>query len=102
MEPMDDEQLRALLREWRVENAPARLDERVLPRHTAWWRFLLRGRVRVPVPVAVGCAVALTLMGAALARDHGLLASRAKPAGISLAGFQPVREMHVRIIEGQP
>jgi len=65
----DDAQLRGLLREWQVpSHAPASLEQRVLGsrhrqalQHESWWRFLFNGYIRVPVPVACGLAVLLTV-----------------------------------------
>jgi hypothetical protein len=73
MQPSDDfrnedAQLREVLEEWRAPQTPASLDERVLaarqPRPPqAWWRFLINGYIRVPVPVA--CCLAALMMFAA-------------------------------------
>ena len=60
----DDAQLRGLLREWQVpSHAPASLEQRVLGsrQRPKWWRFLFNGYIRVPVPVACGLAVLLTV-----------------------------------------
>lgn len=105
MEPKDDLQLREILREWQVEDPPASLDARVLGARPVWWRFLIRGSMRVPVPVALACAMALTLMGTALVRMYAFLPPPPTPArsqGINLADFRPVQEVRVRIIEGHP
>ena len=47
---MDDQELNRLLREWRAPDAPADLRP---PRARPWWRWLLSGTIRVPVPVAL-------------------------------------------------
>ena len=65
----DDEQLRALLREWQLpSHTPLSLEQRVLGsrgrqsrQSQTWWRFLFSGYIRVPVPVACGLAVLLTM-----------------------------------------
>jgi hypothetical protein len=62
MEPNNDPQLRALLKEWRAPETPASLErrvlkQRVLEEHDSWWHFLLRGYIRVPVPVVCGVVV---------------------------------------------
>lgn len=59
----DDAQLRELLREWDAPPAPASLDKRVLASRQGWWRFLINGYIRVPVPVA--CCVAVLILFAA-------------------------------------
>src|SRR5262249_59255621 len=91
MEPTDDPKLRKLLHEWEVEKAPCWLDERVLGERRPWWTSLLRGSVRVPIPIALACAVLLVWMTAALVRPRP-----ASPPGDS--EFQPVRDAQVRII----
>ena len=97
MEPMDDPQLKKLLSEWQVENAPPSLDQRVLPARQPWWRMLIGGSVRVPVPVLVGFAVLFAAMTAALLWPHPTPAAN---TGINLADFQPVQNAEVRIIRG--
>lgn len=62
MEPKSDSELRSLLREWRAPALPPSLEERVLGRRESWWRFLLRGYIRVPVPVA--CCLAIFIIAA--------------------------------------
>jgi len=62
MEPNDDRELRSLLREWQVPSIPSSLEERVLAVRRPWWRFLLNGYIRVPVPLA--CCIALLLTAA--------------------------------------
>ncbi len=66
----DDAQLRGLLREWQVPDAPASLAQRVLEaqrvlgsrvKPARWWHFLLSGYIRVPVPVACALAVLLSV-----------------------------------------
>lgn len=51
-QPMTDDQLSGFLKKWSVK-APDSLEERVFgdrPR-AQWWQFLLKGYVRVPVPI---------------------------------------------------
>jgi hypothetical protein len=57
MEPNNDPQLRSLLKEWQAPETPASLEQRVLGRRDSWWNFLLRGYIRVPVPVVCCLAV---------------------------------------------
>jgi hypothetical protein len=57
MEPNNDPQLRSLLREWHAPETPASLERRVLSPRDSWWHFLLRGYIRVPVPVVCCLAV---------------------------------------------
>jgi hypothetical protein len=97
MEPNDDPQLRKLLREWRVPEAPLSLDDRVLGRRS-WWRFLLMGQIPVPVPVGLAVMAALVVMGVFLVR--GLERPPAGPVRpvFNLTDFQPVENVQVRVI----
>jgi hypothetical protein len=51
-QPMTDHEVSGLLKKWTV-SAPASLEARVFGAHrrTNWWQFLLKGYVRVPVPI---------------------------------------------------
>jgi hypothetical protein len=103
MEPDHDPQLHNLLREWEAPNAPPSLDERVLGRPKSWWRFLLTGQIRVPVPIGLAIVAALIVMCVFLARGRGhaaVLPSAAEPAGarFNLKDFQPVQDVQVRVI----
>ena len=59
MEPNDDYELRSLLREWQAPPLTLSFERRVLKKRKLWRRFLLRGYIRVPVPVA--CLVVVLL-----------------------------------------
>jgi hypothetical protein len=102
MEPNDDPQLRNVLREWQVEDAPRSLDERVervLGPRRSWWRMLVGGSVRVPVPVLVGFAAIFVAMFAALMRPAPVPATPVA-SSVNLADFRPVQNAEVRIIRG--
>ena len=60
MEQKNDPELGNLLRLWRVPPHSAALEQRVLGAKLPWWRFLLTGSIRVPVPLALGLAVLMT------------------------------------------
>ena len=99
MEPMHDPEMRKVLREWEVEDAPPSLDERVLGRRRPWWRVLISGSVRVPAPVALVVAAALLVMAVALFRDRAAAPAPARATTeVNLAEFQPVHGVNVRII----
>jgi len=98
MENDDDSKLSELLREWRVPDAPRPLDERVLGPHKPWWRFLLTGSIRIPVPVGVALAVLLFWMAGALLRPRPA-AESASPS-LDLVQFRPVHDLNVRVIRG--
>jgi hypothetical protein len=63
MEPLNDKELRQLLRQWKAPDAPPSLRRPVLPGRMPWWRWLLAGTVRIPVPMAVGVMVLLGIWG---------------------------------------
>ena len=61
MEHEQDPELGNLLSQWHVPPHSASLEARVLGAgRQPWWKFLLMGSIKVPVPVAVGLAVLLT------------------------------------------
>jgi len=65
----NDSELRELLREWKVPEAPPSLETRVLKNNRRWWRVLVHGYIRVPVPVAC-CLAVLMIGGAWRLADH--------------------------------
>ena len=88
MEPDEDRQLRELLHEWKVGDAPKSLDERVLGRRRCW-RFLLMGSIRVPVPVAIVIIAVMSLF---------VLRVNRRTSVVTLKDFQPVQDPVARII----
>ncbi len=98
MEPLNDNDLRELLRAWEAPGAPADLERRIFdrPGTRPWYAWLWRGSIRIPVPVFV----LLVVMLAALAYLPGK--RRQAPAGftgeVTLSDFQPVAELKPRII----
>jgi len=100
MEPTDDARLKRLLREWKVEDAPRSLDERVLGGRQPWWKALIGGSVRVPVPVALALAVLFVAMGVALMRPRAVSPPAIASSAIDLANFRPVEHVQVRIMRG--
>jgi len=59
----DDAQLREVLKEWRAPETPHSIESRVLASRRPWWRFLINGYIRVPVPLA--CCLAVLMLFAA-------------------------------------
>lgn len=89
-----DPKLRALLREWKDPVTPSSLEERVLQgMRVPWWRHLLTGTIRVPIPVGLAAAIAFLMMAAMLARGP-----REAPRTVNLDGFQAVEDLHPRIV----
>lgn len=98
MEPSDDQKLSKLLKEWQVPGAPPSLDRRVMAWRDRWWKILLTGSIRVPVPLGAALVVILLLMSVALVRKPA--PSRADST-FNLVDFRPVDNPQVRIIRGQ-
>ena len=101
MEPSDDPKLSELLHEWQVCGAPPSLDARIAKLRRSWWRTLLTGSIRVPIPVAVALAAALLVTAGALMRQR--TESPSAPAvfrSSTLVGFRPGTDLNVRVIPG--
>lgn len=88
MEPLNDDELNALLREWKAPPAPGTLRAPARPSEP-WWQWFLTGSIRVPVPVSVAVALVLSLLS--------IQALRPKPQARS-DEFQPVAEVIPRLI----
>ena len=54
---MNDDELKEALQQWKAPDAPAALERRVLGEPQPWWRWLLTGSVRVPVPALIAATV---------------------------------------------
>jgi hypothetical protein len=95
MEPLNENELSELLRRWEAPVAPQSLEHRVLPRKASW-RWLFTGTIRIPVPVGIAAVVllALWLYSGMPSREPVTPA----PTGVSLADFQPVRQLEPRIV----
>jgi hypothetical protein len=99
MEPMNDRELNELLCQWKAPTAPASLGEKLFtrPEPNSWWRWLLRGSIRVPVPV--GAVILAILIASVYAAVTGPQRQAPSPARqVSLADFRPVPQLEVRII----
>ncbi|HET8546981.1 MAG TPA: hypothetical protein VFL57_03215 [Bryobacteraceae bacterium] len=97
MQPLDDDDLHALLRKWKAPAAPPALERRVLSARRESLlkrslRWLATGTIRVPAPVGLAVVVAFVLLAALLVQD------RSAPPVTTLAQFEPVRELKPRII----
>jgi hypothetical protein len=98
MERNDDPQLRKLLREWQVPDAPLSLNARLLGRRRSWWHFLLTGQIPVPVPLGLAVMAALVVMGVFLVRGYQRPPAEAVRPVFNLTDFQPVEDVHIRVI----
>jgi hypothetical protein len=61
MEPLDDQELKHLLRKWEAPKAPSSLRSPLRRPRQSPWRWLWSGRIHIPVPVgaAIGVIVAV-------------------------------------------
>jgi hypothetical protein len=97
MEPLNDKELNQLLQRWEAPAAPRSLHEKLAPPSPSRrWRWLLTGSIRIPVPVGIAAIVAFVVW---------MLVGRTPPipvtqpaASITLADFQPVRQLEPRIV----
>jgi hypothetical protein len=87
MEPLNDQELDQILREWQARDMPAALERKVFGAHR--WPWLLRGSIRVPVPVGI---LMLLLLGLAAYSSFSIQ----RP--VTLSDFQPVKQLEPRII----
>jgi hypothetical protein len=98
MEPLNDNELNDLLRQWKAPGAPSSLVGKFFPKPELlpWWRWLFAGSIRVPVPMGLAAMVILALSVFFGVSDR----QRAvRPAGaVTLADFQPVKQLQPRII----
>jgi hypothetical protein len=110
MQPSDHDELSereldALLPEWKVPMAPARLRVAVFPEgRLSWWKRLWTGSVRVPLPVI---CVVLFLLAVLVWRNFNqrtIYRDRVMPSlattGSESGELQPVTELRPRIIRG--
>jgi hypothetical protein len=100
MEPLDDNELNKLLRQWEAPAAPPSLKQRVFPnKTTSLWSWLLNGSVRVPVPVALAAAL---LIGLWIYHSRPADPPRAagQPATVSLTDFRPVHQLEPVLVSG--
>lgn len=97
MEPLDDKELNHLLQQWKAPATPASIEQRVLSRSEPWWRWLIAGTIRVPVPVGVAILAVLALL-LYFGRSETPKSTQERAKVVSLADFQPVRELEPRVI----
>ncbi len=93
---MNDHELDDLLRRWEAPAAPEHLEARIFGARPSAWHWLLRGSVRIPVPVML----ALLLLAGVWFAWSPKKNEAAKPAvhEVRLSDFQPVAEIKPRII----
>ena len=99
---MDDRELNQLLREWKAPDAPPHLTRPDRAGRRRWWTWLLTGSIRIPVPVGVAAALLLAAFWIYSTADRATPAPEPGVASrepvVSLADFQPVEEVEVRVV----
>lgn len=100
MEPLDDDELNQFLRRWEAPAAPASLKQRVFPHRPSLWSWLLKGNVRIPVPVALAVAF---LIGLWIYHSMPTNPPRAggPPPTVNLTDFKPVRQLEPVLVSGE-
>lgn len=98
MEPLNDNELRDLLRLWEAPAAPPHLERRIFGglRKPPWYLWLLTGWIRVPVPALVLLLAMLSALTYFLPRNRQALPVSTHE--VRLSDFQPVAELNPRII----
>jgi hypothetical protein len=94
MEPLNDNELRELLRRWEAPPAPAHVTSKIFGARLPWYRWLLSGSIRVPVPAVAALLVVLGLIAS-------MTQSASQPPAVSelrVSDFQPVPELKLRVI----
>jgi hypothetical protein len=95
MEPLNDQELDELLKQWPTHRAPDTLAGRIRrARRGPWWNWLLTGSIRVPAPLAVALGVFLLLVVFVALR--GPQRDSIQPS--QPAVFRPVKRLEPRII----
>jgi hypothetical protein len=98
---MDDRELNQVLRQWKAPDAPSHLRPPAPPTREPWWRWFVAGTIRVPVPVGLALVALLAAVWMySITRREPVVGT--PPSGnqpvVSLADFQPVREVEVRVV----
>jgi hypothetical protein len=98
MAPLSDLELDELLQAWEAPSPPTNLERSLRNRlKRPWWKWLLTGSIRVPVPVTLAVAAALlVLIVLASVRNPAR-----NPAVRDPGGLQPVKRLEVRIIRSK-
>jgi hypothetical protein len=92
VEPLNDQELNQVLNQWTAPAAPRALK---FPKDRSGWRWLLQGSIRIPAPIALLLVIAA---GVWLYSTRSTTKAIAHPKPVSLADFQPVKQMQPRVI----
>jgi hypothetical protein len=90
MEPLNDDELNQLLMQWEAPRVPAELRP-----PQSRWRWLLTGTIRVPVPAGFAVVVIMVLL------VYWAVSASRPPRTVTLADFEPVKQLQPRIIRSQ-
>ena len=99
MEPLNDDELKHAVSNWKAPPAPEYLHEQIFGARRSWWAWLVAGTIRVPVPVCA--AVLLFLVWLASGRESSEVApvrSTTRQTVVTLADFEPAAEVRVRVV----
>ena len=99
MEPLDEKELRSLLREWKAPGTPSSLGRMVLPPRQSWAQWLTKGNLQIPVPVALLAVIGLLAVWLFVERTPETPIAQPVGGANTLADFQPVPQLEPRIIE---
>ena len=96
MEPLNDRELDELLKQWPAPPPPETLVKRIREaQRRPWWKWLMNGTIRVPVPLALALGgVFLAMLVFVALRGPAKDAIRQSPPSV----FQPVKRLEPRII----
>ena len=91
MEPLNDQELDDVLRQWQAHPAPESIKRKTTQaQRQRWWQWLLTGSIRIPVPVAIAFAAAL--LAAWITSIHPVRHHERSE-------FQPVKRLEPHIIK---
>ena len=101
MEPLDDRELHQLLQQWQAPDAPLHLRPPSRPTRQPWWRWFMTGTIRIPVPVGLALAAGLAAVWMlSMAQREPVVGTppSVDQSVVSLADFQPVQEVELRVV----
>jgi hypothetical protein len=91
----DDRELSTLLQTWQAPEPPPTLRQRVIRERRPRWHWLLTGSIRIPVPIAVAAALLVVWV---FTREPRAVPDPPGGPTVSLADFEPVPEIDLRIV----
>jgi hypothetical protein len=96
MQPLSEDELRKLLRQWKAPATPSSLERKILAaaepsRLRSWLQWLTTGSIRVPVPLGIAAIIVMLALAFQATRVQ-------KPPQDGLSQFQAVKEFKPRII----